>query len=142
MPFSVEQLQQIHFLATPMDPNRIVPCLSFFVNGEWHCWMAFGEKLEKMQMWPVEASYFGDKPERLTDQRFPILHLIAQHTLFADVLLQFRGIWNDYQSLAASLAKLTLYYRSRNDGIEVSRFVQTELEYIILVCRSLFDLLQ
>ena len=31
-----------------------------------------------MQMWPVEANYFGDEPERSTDPSFPLLDMMAQ----------------------------------------------------------------
>jgi hypothetical protein len=54
-----------------------------------------------------------------------------------------RGIWNDFQDLAASLAKIKLFFEtSKTKGRETTRFVQTEVEFIVMVCRSVFDLLQ
>jgi hypothetical protein len=86
-----------------LDPNRVVPGLYFFVKGEWHCWLIAGDKLCKMQMWPAEASYFGDKPERDTDQRFPLLEIIAQRTLFQGMLRR--------SFITANLAENALVFR-------------------------------
>jgi hypothetical protein len=137
-----EELQKIPFLAKPITMDRLIPCLYFYVEGEWHCWLVAGPELHKIKMFPVESNYFGDKPERETDQLFPLLDFIAQRALVPEVGMFFYGIWNDYQSLAATLAKLKLFFEMKGGKYEVRRFVQTEAEYIILVCRSLFDLLQ
>ena len=139
---SAEELQKIPFLAKPITMDRVIPCLQFYVGGEWHCWLPVGPQLQKMKMWPSEAKYFGDKPERDTDQLFPLLDFIAQRAFVPEAGMFFYGIWNDYQSLAATLAKLKVFFEMKGGKYEVRRFVQTEVEYIILVCRSLFDLLQ
>lgn len=139
---SLEKLREIPYLTRDFDPQRVIPSLNFYVNGEWHLWLLTENQLTKIKAWPVEGNYFGDAPERSTDQRFLFLEVLAQRTLFTDVYRQFHGIWNDFQSLAASLGKMRLFYDAHRDGREVCRYAQTEVEYLILVCRSMFDLLQ
>lgn len=139
---SMKELEQVPYLAKPFPASSIVASLSFFVGGEWHCWLPVGGKLQKMKMWPYEASYFGDRPERGTDQFFPLFDLLAQRTLQPGMTRAKNGLQNDFRGLAASLAKMSLYHREGIGGVEVRWFMQTELEYVLMVARSVFDLLQ
>jgi len=139
----VEELHKIPFLTRRVDAGRLISCLAFYVNGEWHNWIWARNTLVKIRSWPHEANYFGDRAERDTDQRFLLLELLAQRTLCRSLYPQFHGIWNDFQNLAASLAKLKMFFHRREDAADgVCRFVQAEIEYIAVVCRSVFDLLQ
>lgn len=141
---ALEELKAIpYFNASASINERCVNCLSFYVRGEWHCWLPAGDKLHKMQMRPSEASYFGDAPERPTDQCFRLFHLMAQRSLFREMDRAYRGILNDFQNFGASLAKVKLFYEtSKQKGRETARFCQTEIEYIVTVARSVYDLLQ
>ena len=138
----LEEFDKIPYFAKPMSVDHAIASLSFYVGSEWHCWLPAGNRLVKAQMLPVEAKYFGDKAERPTDHVFPLLNLIAQRALFPEANRYFRGIWNDYQGLATSLAKLRAFFELKDSKYEVRRFAMTEVEYIVFVCRSLFDLLQ
>src|SRR5262249_35258191 len=84
----------------------------------------------------------GDRPERETDQHFPLFEVLIQRTLRADMARPTVGLRADFCGMAASLAKIRLFHRVRNDGVDVRWFVQTELEYLLMVARSVFDLLQ
>ncbi len=136
-------LQEVPFLRSPLDTVPAIVTLQFYVGGEWHCWLPFGDKLVKMQMWPVEANYFGDEPERSTDPSFPLLDMMAQRTMRQGMLRSFTALWNDFHNLSASLAKIRLYHASRtNKEYGTYRFVQSEIEYLAILCRSIFDVLQ
>ncbi|MBI4744440.1 MAG: hypothetical protein HY776_06445 [Actinobacteria bacterium] len=96
-----------------------------------------------MQMWPYDANYFGDKSELKTDQHFPLLHMIVQHTLDIGMYRHFQSLVNDYQNLSASLTKMRLFYANRDSkNYGICRCVQSEIEYLAVLCRSIFDLLQ
>lgn len=140
----LSELKKIPFLDPESISNsRAITSLSFYVAGEWHCWMAPAGELIKVQMWPCEAGYFGDSGERDTDPRFRLLELAAQRISFVDMLKSIVGITHDLRNLATSLAKMKCFYEiSKTRQSEVARFVQTEMEYMIYVCRSAFDLLQ
>ncbi|MFL5330229.1 MAG: hypothetical protein ACJ8C4_15115 [Gemmataceae bacterium] len=139
----LSELQEIPFLAKDIDAWRMLSSTSFFVNDEWHFWFPFPDGLRKLAARPSEGNYFGDKSERVDDLRLPYLEFMAQHIMCQPVAFFARGIENDFHSLAASLGKFKLFYReSKRDRAEVRRFVETEVEYILMVCRSMFDLLQ
>lgn len=139
-----DDLNQIRFIdKAALGPNRVIPTLSFYVDGEWHAWIKAEDKLIKMQMWPVESHYFGDVPERETDQCFSLLHLLAQHTFGPLMDRPFTALFNDIQNLAVSLAKCRFFYTHREtDDLCARRVLETEVEYIVTTCRGVYDLLQ
>jgi hypothetical protein len=139
---SPELLEQIPFLAKPFPKGSIVPPLNFFVGGEWHSWLAANGALHKILMRPVDGCYLGDRAERETDQRFLLLELLIQRTLGREMVRALHGLRSDFCGMAASLAKVRLFHRLSSEGAEVRWFVQTELEYLLMVARSVFDLLQ
>jgi hypothetical protein len=137
--------QQIPFLdITAWSQDRYVSNLSFYVKGQWHLYMwDEKDKFIELRGTPVEADYFGDAPERPSDQCFPLFNLIAQLASFKEMHMFAAGIWEDFQNLATSLAKIDLFFEtSKTKGKKTTRFVATEIEYIIGVCRSIFDLMQ
>jgi hypothetical protein len=71
------------------------------------------------------------------------MDFIAQHASFPELKFAVVGVMDDISNLSASLAKLQLLHASRDSvGSGTTRMVATEVEYILSVCRSLFDLLQ
>ncbi|SJM65335.1 hypothetical protein FM111_11210 [Brevundimonas diminuta 3F5N] len=90
--------------------------------------------------WPSEASYYAAEPERPSD--FTTLHMdfIAQRALLPGLAHKFSAFQDDLYNLSASLAKLDLIHRSSLEG--KGRMAATEVEHILQVCRSMFDLLQ
>lgn len=137
--------QQIPFLdMTAWSTDRYVSNLTFYVKGEWHLYVWNGkDKFINLRGTPIEAGYLGDAPERPSDQCFPLFNLIAQKASFKEMHMFAGGIWEDFQNLATSLAKIDLFFEtSKIKGKETNRFVATEIEYIVGVCRSIFDLMQ
>jgi hypothetical protein len=142
---SVDALRQIPFIdMTSWSKGRYVPNLSFYVDGKWHLYIWDGnDRFVDACGTPVEADYLGDAPERASDQCFPLFNLIAQQASFKEMHMFAAGIWEDFQNLATSLAKIDLFFEtSKIKGRETTRFVATEIEYVIGVCRSVFDLMQ
>ncbi len=140
---SLEMLKEIPFLDQhAFWKDGVIVSLDFFVKGEWHLWIATGDQLHKIKGWPHDASYFGDAKDRVTDQCFPIFDLLSQRLLTTTMLRQFSGMGNDFQCLGASLGKLRPFFDAHRLKEETRRFVQTELEYVVMVCRGVFDLLQ
>lgn len=138
-----DELKKIPFLdQRESHSGRIIPTLHFYVEEKWHAWMLVGNELHPFKSYPLESNYLGDKPERPTDQFFRILDLIAQHTFNSRQERMFNGLWNDFQGLAATLSKITSFFECHCIGKETRRMVQTEVEYIVFVCRSIYDLLQ
>jgi hypothetical protein len=136
-------LGEIPFLRLPPGPASVVATLQFYVKGEWHSWAVVRGGLLKLDMWPHEADYFGDRSERDTDQHFRLLDMMAQRTIDHRLMPHFTALWNDIQGMSASLAKMRLFYaNSPSTEYGIKRFVQTEIENLAVLCRSAFDVLQ
>lgn len=87
--------------------------------------------------------YFGTEPASSDDPEFDFLTFMAQRASFPPVKKAITGLMDDIFNLTASIAKLNHLYASRSVvGHGVSRMAVTEVEYIILVCRGIFDFLQ
>ena len=137
------ELEKISYIDAEQIGDRVIPQLSFYDGGEWHLWLPMPERLIEFKGEPSESDYFAREPEKGTDLYFSFLNFMNQRTYWPNVTHQINSIRNDLHNLGASLSKLELFYQaSRDKKLEVTRFVSTELEYIFVVCRSIFDLLQ
>ena len=68
---------------------------------------------------------------------------MSQRANFPNVTLALSGIRDDLFNLSASLAKIEHLQATRDViGAGSHRMVASEVEYVFLVCRSVFDLLQ
>ena len=142
-----DEILKIPFLDSKNLGNRVITTLTFYEKGEWHSWLVMPDgKLIKLKAIPVEDIYFARAPEKPEDIFFGYLNLMTQQACFPIVIGTIYGLRNDLYNLGASLAKLRLFYeisKERKDKHNnIRRFVSTEVEYIIFVCRSVFDLLQ
>ena len=139
-------LAEIPYLDHSVLAGRYLSCLSFYDDG-WHLWLLAGEKddqkLFKMQGWPAEGSYFSREPVDDGDLYLPFLDFAAQVACYTTIQKPIAGIHDDIQNLSASLAKLAHLQTAKEQiPLGLSRMATTEVEYVVLVCRSVFDLLQ
>lgn len=136
-------LKKISFIDINHIRGRVLPPLSFYDNGEWHLWFPGPNGLIDLKGKPTESDYFARKPERDMDIYFDFLNFIHQRAYWPNVAHPINSIRNDLHNLGASLSKLSFFYQASKDKeLEITRYVSTELEYIFVVCRSIFDLLQ
>ena len=125
--------------------GRIVMSGFFHDGCQWRIWtpIATGHLVELKIVDLAEGFYFAQQPQSPADAHFQFMEFIAQHTSFPELKFAVVGMMDDISNLSASLSKLQLLHASRNEvGSGIQRMVATELEYILSVCRSLFDLLQ
>ncbi|WP_315766992.1 MULTISPECIES: hypothetical protein [unclassified Bradyrhizobium] len=138
----IAKLSAIPFFDPAALPGHFI-CSTMFYDGEWHAWINAGDQLFKTRMWPAETCYFGTSAERPTDLSLHFIDLMAQKLSVFPITRQLFGLQADVYNLAASLAKIQLFHRTRKEiGQGVPRMVATEVEYLYNVCRSIFDLWQ
>ena len=140
------ELVQLPYLSKGDLTDRFICTLSFYDTGRWRTWLqteGSGQKLIEVQAWPAEAFYFGREAEHADDICSNFLTFFGQHANFKEFERLFSAIQDDILNLSASFAKLELIFKtsetSRNGA---TRMIATEVEYMLLVCRSVFDLLQ
>lgn len=112
-------------------------------NGErWMMWADGPDgQLVPMQVVDVQAdAYLAKEPRRSTDLHFPFAEFVWQRASWRPVADHTMAITDDLQNLAASLAKIDFFWERRNDipnGLDL--FVKTEVEYVLIVARSVLD---
>lgn len=113
-------------------------------QGRFHIWFREGEGWRRMQPFDLaESDYFSKAPAKDADLSFSFVHFMLQHCRNLRALKVYEGVRNDMHNLGACFRKLELYHEEgRRGAADTRRFVVTEIEYMVGVCRSLFDLHQ
>jgi hypothetical protein len=137
------KLSNIPYLDIQNIQGRFISTLMFHDADAWRMWISAGDQLIEIKAWPAESFYFSAKAESPHDLYFHFLDFIAQRASYPEIQKPILGLQDDIFNLAAALSKIALFHSSRDAiGTGVSRMVITEVEYILSVCRSVFDLLQ
>lgn len=140
-----EELSKLPYFNRAVQDNRIVPLLPCLNNdGEWELWIPGRDGLVRLRNpIPVEGDYFAKAPDKETDIYVEFLNFITKRAYWPDLASLVDGVREDIHNLAASLEKIDFFFETREQiHRDLSRFVSTEIEYIVTTCRSLFDLLQ
>lgn len=122
---------------------RLLMCM--WDGSEWHAWAPHPAGTGFLRLKPVDAAeidYLAKAPARSSDVHLRWLEFMFQRAYYPDLAHFIDGVTTDVRSLAASLAKVDFFFEHRTAaGFGVARFVETEVEYIVGVCRSMYDLL-
>jgi len=137
----IVQLTDVRYLDSSALQGRFISTLTFY-EETWRLWLPLEEgKFVEISGFPAEALYFAREPELKTDIYSSFLTFMAQRANFVGLEKPFSGISDDFFNLSASLAKLDLIFEAGPQNGS-HRMAATEVEYLLLVCRSVFDLLQ
>jgi hypothetical protein len=114
-------------------------------DGErWHAWRPDpdGDGVIAVPVSDVvEMDYLAKEAARAGDVQLRWFEFMFQRAYYPDLAWWIDGVTTDVRNLAASLAKIDFFFEKRAEIVGVNRFVETEVEYIVGVCRSMFDLL-
>lgn len=137
-------IDHIPFVAEGPNGGRFLATTAFHDEGVWSLYMRDPDrgKYFAMRGTPAEAYYFAKAPERADDLTWMFLTFIAQRANQVGMERLLTAIQDDLYNLSASLGKVRLIHKSAGRADGTGRMVGTEIEYILLVCRSVFDLLQ
>jgi hypothetical protein len=126
-----------------IGPDRFLASLVFH-DDEWHTWVQTQDnKFIEIHGWPAESFYFARKPEQPADLSLAFLDFMAHQASFIEMKLPFSAIKDDILNLSASFAKLKLIHSQQElERTGGHRMAATEVEYILMLCRGLFDFLQ
>jgi hypothetical protein len=136
-------LSDIPYLSKTDLRGRFIASLAFH-DGDWHMWIETEStgRFVRVHAWPAEAFYFSAAPENANDLCSEFLNFVAQSANKRTIMRAFAAIQDDIFNLSASLAKLSIIHPSTDRPGGSARLAATEVEYILFVCRSVFDLLQ
>jgi hypothetical protein len=139
----IQKLATVPYLDLPNLAGRTISTLMFHDAGQWRLWLEAGGALVEVKAWSAEYFYFAKDPADPDDIFFHFLDFMAQRACFPEIVRALSGIHDDVFNLSASLVKIEHIHATRAAaGSGCHRMVATEIEYIFMVCRSIFDLLQ
>jgi len=141
----VSEITAIPYLDPRETTDRFLSSTSFYDNGAWRTWAPVegpGQQVVEIKAWPAESFYYGRTAEKPSDFESGFLTFLAQRVNYRGLSRYLTSIQDDVLNLSTALAKLDLIFRTGSSHDGSIRMAATEVEYILLVCRSLFDLLQ
>jgi hypothetical protein len=146
MQIAREELRKIPYLdAEVAAGNRLVNIAPYWNDGRWYVWVPNGNRL--VEMHPRDAmqtNYVAKVPASETDVLIPFVDFMWQRAGWMPSGRTVDAIGEDFRAMAASAAKVRAAFDNRNalgSGV-ASSFAATEVEHLVTVARSVFDLLQ
>lgn len=140
------KLDQIPYLSYFPRDGRILLLQPWydFEAGTWHMYSSLTEDdCVRLQMASMTAgTYYARRPAHPKDIIFDLGTLIAQHLSFPAVVPRFYSLVDDIQLLSASLEKLELIRQSVKEPMKATFLIVSEVEYLFMLVRSMYDLLQ
>ena len=143
-----DQLEKLPFVQHIPDDGRIVSLQSYYDHEttDWHLWLPVrpGELGRIAGGEVVTGSYYAVAPaDPSRDFELPLGTLLTMRVSFAPVLRQFGKLESDVHRCAAVLEKYHLFSAMRGENsTDASLLVVSELEYLLMLLRSLYDTLQ
>lgn len=146
MPVTLENLKSVSYLKPEnIGDGRVVKLMPFWDGTAWHLWLDTSEGLIEGKVLDVsEGDYIGKGAAKETDLFIPFIDFMWQRASWPEIVDVIRAIADDFHNMGTSVAKLRLFYDTRGKLAPSSsaRFAATELEYLVILCRTVFDLLQ
>jgi len=142
---TLESLKAVSYLKIEDLCGRAVKLMPFWDGQNWHLWVDMPDGLiEGKIMDTVEGDYVASAAARPSDPFIPFIHLMWQRASWPEICPLISAIADDFHNMGTSVAKLRHFFNFRDKlpGRAASRFASTELEYLVMLCRTVFDLLQ
>lgn len=141
-----EQLQDLPHLNLIAQDNRAILLLPCYSEAEkWQHWIKLENNLIPFPIVDLKENlFFCKKGDYIPDTvHLDFFDVMIKRCYFHDINAYFNYIVDDILNLSASIRKLDLFYdcwAQDNTSID-KRFVVTELEYFVSICRDIFDYL-
>jgi hypothetical protein len=137
-------LRKVQYLDTSSLQGRTINLMPMWDGLRWHLWIPGPDGLLDMQPFDMhEGSYVAETAAHENDLIIPFVETMWQRASWPEVAPRVSAISADFENFATSIEKLTHFFRHRDArGFSATQFVKTELEYMFIISRSIFDLLQ
>lgn len=142
---ALEELRKVTYLDVRNLGDRTVRLMPLWDGFHWYMWLETPVGLvEGKVVDTTEGDYVAKTAAKDTDLFIPFVHLMWQHASWSDICPLTIAISDDFHNMGTSVAKLRHFFdfRSNIPPGGANRFAQTELEYLVTLTRTVFDLLQ
>ncbi len=143
--FSRADLSKIAQVRRDLLGARMLPTLTFHSKtAGWEYWHSHNEKLIRLRAVPGDGDYLAAAPEHESDLCIRFLDVIGRQMLYPSLSGKFAGLRKGIHNFGTSLAKIDHFVLQHRQGrlSPISQFAETELEYLLITSRSMFDLFQ
>jgi hypothetical protein len=141
----LDSLKAIPYLDVAGIGGRRLNLMALWDGERWSAWIPMPDGT-LMRMHPVEAmslDYVAKAPARANDLLIPFVELMWQHLSYEDICPLISAICDTFHRMGTSVAKLRHLHRSRAVlGHATSDCAASELEYLAILSRTVYDLLQ
>lgn len=142
---SREQLKVMSHLNVEALGGRVLNLMAVWDGKQWHSWHPVGKSLMKIQIAGVQdADYLAKTPHMPSDLFVPFVDMMWQRASWPEIVPLIHAIEADFRNMGTSIAKLKHFHMTRTmlPSGSATDFASTEIEYLIILCRTVFDLLQ
>lgn len=145
---SRKDIQKLPYVTSIPQDGRIVPLQTFYdaAVNDWFLYMPHGQaELIRIQDGEtISGSYLGRaKADPKMDIEIQLGGLIIQHLSFSGTLAALGKMENNFHRSAAVMEKYHVIWRQRNQShSSAALLIESELEYLVFLIRSLYDRLQ
>lgn len=137
------QLSEVPYISNVPSDGRAVLLQPWFSGTEWFSYVdaPSGEVYRALPGSMDSGIYYAQSPASEVDLEFGLGTLIAQHLSFSPVADQLYKLVEDIHMLSASMEKLDLIWRTVADTRGAQFLIETELEYLFVLLRAMYDVL-
>lgn len=142
---STDELRKIPYIDHAAIGERSVYLLPFWDGQVWRLWMPQqdGTLRELNPRDAIQTDYVAKERASADDLPIHFVNFMWQVAAWPEVQGPLRAILEDFHNLATSVAKIDHFFECYSQiGFGGTLFVATELEYMLIQCRSVFDQLQ
>ena len=125
--------------------DRTVNLMPLWDGERWRQWFPVGNQLIEVKIVDTtESDYVAVVPAKPSDLFIPFVHQMWQQMSWREIVPLIRAVLIDFRNMGISVAKLRFFFdhRDSEDSLAISRFAETEVEYLLVLTRGVFDLLQ
>lgn len=146
MQIAREELRKLPYLdPDASDGSRLVSIAPYWNGQRWHVWVPHeGRLIEMHPRDAMQTNYLAKEPASETDVLIPFVDFMWQRAGWAGLERRVEAIEEDFRAMAASGAQVRAAFDGRKalgTGVAAS-FAATQIEHLVTVARSVFDLLQ
>jgi hypothetical protein len=142
---TIADLKVVSYLKTEHLGGRTVNLMPLWDGTNWQMWLPTPVGLVKGKVTDtIEGDYVAVAAAKQSDLFIPFVHLMWQRASWPEICPLIRAICDDFHNMGTSVAKLRHFFNHRSGLAHgaATRFAGTEVEYIVILTRTVFDLLQ
>jgi len=145
-PIDLSEFAKLPHINTGALNGRTILLMPVWDGASWNHWIDTpdGQFIKIQIVDAARSNYLATSPASENDLHIPFVDFMWQRASWPEVTRQISAICDDFHLLATIAAKLEHFHEvhASVDRTLMDAFVKSEIEQLVVVARSIFDLLQ